>query len=57
MPYEKIAYIMEGGRKASVLFVPVADGVRIEETFELETKKPEEIAASWMAGNKIDWFE
>lgn len=48
--FEKIAYTIDDGREVTVQFTLTEDGVRIEETFELETENGEELQrAGWQA--------
>jgi len=48
--HELIAYEMEDGRKVSVQFTPVADGIKVTETFDMESENSEELQRSgWQA--------
>lgn len=50
IPYERIAYIMEDGRRVEVTFVSGKDGVHVIETFDPETENtPEVQREGWQA--------
>jgi uncharacterized protein YndB with AHSA1/START domain len=50
VPQKWIAYIIEGGRKVTVLFEEVSGGVKIVETFDPENENPEEMQkGGWQA--------
>ncbi len=50
VPHERIAYTMEDGRMAEILFMKTDGGTRVTETFEMETKNSEELQRSgWQA--------
>ena len=50
VPNELLAYTIEGGRTVTVAFADSQDGVRIAETFEMETQNTEEKQrAGWQA--------
>ncbi len=50
VPLEKIAYVMEDGRKVGVLFKHEGDSVRVVETFDPETQNPKEMQrAGWQS--------
>jgi len=50
VPHKSIQYTMDDGRKVSVSFEEVADGIHITETFEMENENPEEMQRDgWQA--------
>lgn len=50
VPHERIAYVMDDGRKVEVIFAKENGGVRLTETFDPEMENPLEMQRSgWQA--------
>lgn len=50
VPQQKLAYVMDDGRKVSVSFTEIDGGVRVVEVFDPEQENPEELQrAGWQA--------
>ncbi len=48
--HERIAYVMEDGRKVEIIFTPEGNGIRVSETFDPETENPPEMQrAGWQS--------
>lgn len=47
---ERIAYVLDDGRHVTVVFSPSVKGIRLTQTFEMETQNSEELQrAGWQA--------
>lgn len=50
VPFERIAYVMDDGRKAVTTFLREVEGVRVATSFDPETENPREMQqAGWQA--------